>query len=53
MNTVTGITFDEYQEIREKGVMSEMVVWGQLRGGFTYQSDFYYIGKSCYKVSKM
>lgn len=53
MNKVIGISFTEYQEIRNKGTMTEMEVWGVLRGGFTYQGDFYYIGKSCYKVSKM
>lgn len=53
MNKVTGISFEEYMQIREKGIMSEMMVWGQLRGGFTFEGDFYYIGKSCYKVSNM
>ncbi len=52
MNKVTAIRFDEYFEIRKKGTMSEMEVWGQLRGGFIFEGDFYYIGKSCYRVSK-
>lgn len=53
MLKVTGISIDEYLEIRKKGVESSMIVWGQLRGGFTYAGDFYYIGKSCYKVSSI
>jgi len=53
MNKVTGITAAEYLEIRKVGIESSMMVWGQLRGGFSYQGDFYYIGKTCFKVSAM
>ena len=53
MFKVTGIELKDYLEIRKKGVMSEMEVWGCLRGGFTFEGNFYYIGKSCYKVSEM
>lgn len=53
MLTVTGISIDEYLEIRKKGVESSLIIWGQLRGGFAFDGDFYYIGKYCYKVSSL
>ena len=53
MNVVTPIKFDEYMQIRVKGISSEMEVYGVLRDGFIYKGNFYYIGKYCFKVSKM